>query len=181
MCSRILAIVFAILVPVLAYGQAAPGAYGTGSGAGATSPSLGSIVIGTLERRILQDYFQRQLDLYNSQDQGQAQAPVLQPQGGKPDKHKKNVHKNKGKGNKRVPPGLAKKGGLPPGIAKQLVANQPLPSGVDYRPLPRELLSQLPQPQSGTRYLLADDRVLLVQSATNLILDTLQVAAADLL
>ena len=152
----------------------APGANGTGSSIGTTSPSIGSIVIGTIERRILQDYFQRQLNLY--QIEINTPEPVVQQSNGKPGKngHKKNKHK-------KIPPGLAKKGTLPPGIAKQLAANQQLPPGLQYRQLPGEVLNKLPQAPTGTRYLLVDDKVLLVQSATNLILDTLQVAAANIL
>jgi hypothetical protein len=47
-----------------------------------------------------------------------------------------------------LPPGLAKKGKVPPGHAKRLARNQPLPRGVRYELLPRTLEARLaPLPQ----------------------------------
>lgn len=48
---------------------------------------------------------------------------------------------------KQLPPGLAKKGKLPPGIQKQLVRRGQLPPGLEYHRLPHDLerkLSHLP-------------------------------------
>jgi len=46
-----------------------------------------------------------------------------------------------------LPPGLAKKGKVPPGHAKKLYRNQPVPPGLEWRHLPDDLerrLSRLP-------------------------------------
>ena len=46
-----------------------------------------------------------------------------------------------------LPPGLAKKGKVPPGHAKKMYRNQPLPPGLEWRHLPDDLerrLSRLP-------------------------------------
>lgn len=47
-----------------------------------------------------------------------------------------------------LPPGLAKKGKVPPGHAKKMYRNQPLPPGLEWRNLPDDLerrLSRLPE------------------------------------
>ena len=67
------------------------------------------------------------------------------------------------------------------GIAKQLARNRQLPPGLDYQPLPGDLIVQLPPLQPGYRYTIVDDKVLLVQAASNLILDALEVAALEIL
>jgi hypothetical protein len=128
----------------------------------AESPSVGNIFIGELEKRIISDYYQRHLVAFEQSPEGRD--------------YKK--HKNKHKG---LPPGLAKKGTLPPGIAKQLARNGQLPPGLDYHPLPQDLIVQLPPVQPGYRYTIVDDKVLLVQAASNLILDVLEVAALEIL
>jgi hypothetical protein len=125
------------------------------SGAG---PSTGAIIIDEVARRILYGYYQQHLQVYEA-DQAS----------------KGNGHKNKDKG---LPPGLAKKGKLPPGIEKQLVRNGRLPPGLQYRDLPPDLLVQLPAVAPGYRYLILDDRVMLIRAATDIIMDILQVPAA---
>jgi hypothetical protein len=77
-----------------------------------------------------------------------------------------------GRGN--CPPGLAKKGNgcLPPGQAKKLWAiNQPLPPAVVYYPLPPPLYSQLTPPPPGYQYVRVDSDVLLIQSASRLVVN----------
>lgn len=120
----------------------------------AEQPNLADIVISTVEQRIIRDYYARSYSEWEAQ-------------GGKT--------KNKQKG---LPPGLAKKGTLPPGLQKQLARNGHLPTGLEKRYLPNDLLVQLQPRPPGYEFLIADDRILLVQSATNVILDMLEVAAA---
>ena len=148
------------IAPALA--QSEPGANGTSQ---ATGPSVADIVIDTAARRILHDYYARNANAW----------VVANPEDGDGGgtgnkKNKKNKHKN-------LPPGIAKKGTLPPGIAKQLVRNGQIPAGVEYHPLPPDLIVQLPVLQPAYRYVIADDRVMLIQAATNVILDVLQVPA----
>jgi len=123
-------------------------------------PGIGDIIIGEIERRILRDYYQRHYDDWEHNNDGKK-------------------HKNK-KGGKSLPPGLAKRGELPPGLAKQLVRNGHLPPGLENRDLPPDLLSRLPRLDPAYRYVAADDKVMLVRRATNVILDILTVAAVDL-
>ena len=76
--------------------------------------------------------------------------------------------KIKGKG---LPPGLAKKGKLPPGLQKQLQRKGKLPPGLAKRHLPYELedlLSQLPR---GYVRLKVGGDVVLVNEETEVIVD----------
>src|SRR5512147_2362892 len=78
------------------------------------SPDVADIFIGELEKRIINDYYQRHLYEWQQSPEGHDYA-----------KHK-GKHKDKG-----LPPGLAKKGSLPPGLAKQLARNGHLPPGLE--------------------------------------------------
>lgn len=104
------------------------------------------IVITEAERRIFEDYFGRN--------------PC-------------ELRRCDGKGN--LPPGLEKKRSLPPGLAKQLVRNGRLPAGLDRRALPEALVRRLPPRPAGYRYVMVDDRILLVERATDVILDALDI------
>jgi hypothetical protein len=129
---------------------------------GAAGPALaddvdwGKIVLTEIQRRLIGNYYQRRYGAWVAAGPGKG--------------------KNKLKG---LPPGIAKKGVLPPGIYMQLMRGQRLPVGIGAMPLPYDLVMQLPPPYPGTRLLIADDKVLLVQIATNLILDVLTVAAIE--
>ena len=94
-------------------------------------PSAGAIIIDEVGRRLINDYYQRSRQAYQAGGYG-------------------NGH---GKNNKGLPPGLAKKSTLPPGLQKQLVRNGQLPPGLQYRGLPHDLLVQLPAVAPGYRSL----------------------------
>lgn len=66
-------------------------------------------------------------------------------------------------GGKGMPPGLAKQGKLPPGIAKKA--------------LPADLLRRLPAARPGTERVIVDNDVVLIAAATGVILDVLFGAA----
>ena len=132
----------------------------------AEAPDAVDIFIGELEKRIIRSYYERQLVTYQ-------QSPEWH-------EYEKNKGKKKNK-HKGLPPGLAKKGTLPPGLAKQLARNGHLPPGLEKRSLPDDLIVELPPLQHGYRYVIVDDRVMLIKAASNLILDVLTVAALDLL
>lgn len=131
---------------------------------GAESPDATDIFFGELQKRLIRSYYERHLYVWEQSDDGRS--------------YKKNKNKGKHKG---LPPGLAKKGMLPPGIAKQLVRNGQLPPGLEYRTLPHDLVVQLPPVAYPYRYVIADDRVMLIQAASNVILDVLTVAAIEVL
>lgn len=74
------------------------------------------------------------------------------------------------------PPGLAKKnnGCLPPGQAKKWNRGAPLPQGIEYYDLPRELLIRLPVPPSGQRYVRIAGDILLIAIGTNMVMDAIE-------
>jgi hypothetical protein len=141
---------------LLACGLAAMGFLPLTISAARSDDSIGDVILTEIERRLIASYYQRRYDEWDTNNHGN------------------NKHKHKG-----LPPGIAKKGTLPPGIQKQLVRNGTLPPGLGAMPLPYDLAVQLPRRPNGERLLILDDKVLLVQAATNLILDTLTVAAID--
>ena len=158
------ALVLALLSPAaLADQPGQNGAPGTQTSA-SQSPDVVDIFIGELEKRIIRDYYERHVYEWEHSPEGRD--------------YKKHKNKNKNKG---LPPGLAKKGSLPPGLAKQLARKGHLPPGLEKRSLPNDLIVQLPPLQPTYRYVIVDNKVMLIQAASNLILDVLEVAAIELL
>lgn len=72
-----------------------------------------------------------------------------------------------------LPPGLAKKDRLPPGLEKQLVRSGTLPPGLQKRlyPAPPELEHRLPPPPPDCAHVLISGRIILLNRKTNLIVD----------
>lgn len=76
------------------------------------------------------------------------------------------------KSKKGLPPGLARKDKLPPGLEKQLQKNGTLPPGLAKRSLPADLERRLPPPPRGyERQIVEDATVVLVNKATGKIAD----------
>lgn len=77
----------------------------------------------------------------------------------------------------QLPPGLAKRGDLPPGLQKQLQRKGTLPPGLQKKisPFPRELAERLgPLPAGcGCDRIFLDGKALIVARATNTILDVM--------
>lgn len=65
------------------------------------------------------------------------------------------------------------KGGLPPGIAKNLQRGKPLPPGIAKQHLPDGLVHELPAPHPGYDRIIVDGKILLVEVATRIIHDIL--------
>jgi hypothetical protein len=149
--TRTLAAVLLLAVTVAAAPPAT--AQQTTTGTTQANPDIVDIVFTEIEKRLIRDYYDR---IYRDWSQG----------------------KGKGK-NKDLPPGLARKDTLPPGLAKQLVQNGTLPPGLAKRSLPGDLVVLLPARAQWQEIIIVDDKVLLIQRATNLILDILLVAAAE--
>lgn len=74
------------------------------------------------------------------------------------------------------PPGLAKKnnGCLPPGQAKKWAQGRPLPGGLPYYALPRDLLRQLTAPPAGYDYVRVANDVLLIAIGSRMVLDAVR-------
>jgi hypothetical protein len=88
---------------------------------------------------------------------------------------------HRGKKNKGLPPGLAKKvargGDLPPGWQKKCVRGEILPEPVfkAAHPLPHELIVKLPPPPVGTITVAIDGKIVRLAKATREILDVFDV------
>ncbi|HUR41853.1 MAG TPA: hypothetical protein VM240_11885 [Verrucomicrobiae bacterium] len=72
-----------------------------------------------------------------------------------------------------LPPGLAKKGKIPPGWQKKVGVGQRVPDDIwEFRvPLPHEVLVKLPPPPPGVIHVRIHDRVLKVIEKTHEVLD----------
>lgn len=117
------------------------------------SHDVAHIVFDAATRHVIEDYFRHHPDYLRAGDSS----------------YSGSGHKGKGKG---LPPGLAKKQQLPPGLAKR----QTLPPGLQKRALPGDLIRQLPPPHPDTERVVIDNKVLLIQKTTHLILDIIDLA-----
>jgi hypothetical protein len=73
----------------------------------------------------------------------------------------------------RLPPGLAKKDQLPPGLEKQLVRRGTLPPGLQKRiqPCPREIEHMLPPPPPDCAHVIIGGHIVLFNQRTNIVVD----------
>jgi hypothetical protein len=74
---------------------------------------------------------------------------------------------------RHLPPGLAKKDRLSPGLEKQLVRRGTLPPGLQKRiqPCPEELVRRLPPPPPDCTNVLIGGHVVLLNHKTNIVVD----------
>lgn len=108
------------------------------------------VVFTEIEKRLIRDYFAKN-------------GNKAEPDDGK----------GQGK-SKQMPPGLAKRDTLPPGLEKHIEKNGTLPPGLAKRDLPPDLVSRLPALKPGTKRHIVGNDVVLVQEATGLVLDVLE-------
>lgn len=76
-------------------------------------------------------------------------------------------------GKQGLPPGLAKRETLPPGLQKQVRERGQLPPGLQKKALPDDLLERLPRRERLKRYIIGSDLVLLDESS-NQVLDAIE-------
>ncbi len=72
-----------------------------------------------------------------------------------------------------LPPGLAKKGKVPPGHAKRWAPRDVLPPGMAYRHLPVELERRLSRLPDGYVRVIVDTHIVLMNTRTRVIFDVL--------
>ena len=72
-----------------------------------------------------------------------------------------------------LPPGLAKRQYLPPGLQKHIERTGRLPPGLEKRRLPGDLRALLPI-RSGQDFRVVGNDIVLIETATELILDVMQ-------
>ena len=89
------------------------------------------------------------------------------------DRHEQEIRGWYSASESHLPPGLAKKDRLSPGLEKQLVRNGTLPPGLEKRvyPAPVELERRLPPPPPDCAHVLVSGHIVLLNRKTNLILD----------
>ncbi len=139
-------------------GMAAPPAVMVAS---AQSQSAADVVFNEIEKRVIRDFFGVKVPKVPKAKHGKADA-------GKGGKGKS---ANKGKSGE-MPPGLANKESLPPGLQKHLDKYGKLPPGLEKRDLPPGLEGKLPKRKGHDRVIVGND-VLLIERATGLVLDIL--------
>jgi len=79
-----------------------------------------------------------------------------------------------------LPPGLAKRDRLPPGLERQLIVNGTLPPGLraKMQPCPRELEVMLPPPDPGYRHVFIGGNLVLVNRVSFQVADVFHFDAA---
>jgi hypothetical protein len=77
--------------------------------------------------------------------------------------------------NRRAKPGIAGAKPMPPGIAKKIARGGAMPPGIAKRHFPTDLISRLP-PRPGQQWLVVGTDILLVDAATQLVVDILRQA-----
>jgi hypothetical protein len=87
--------------------------------------------------------------------------------------HEKDIHGWYAQSESHLPPGLAKKDQLPPGLEKQLVRNGTLPPGLQKKlyPCPEELQRRLPPPPPDCGQFLVGGHIVLLNRRTNIVVD----------
>jgi hypothetical protein len=87
--------------------------------------------------------------------------------------HDKQIHGWYSDHGGNLPPGLAKKDQLPPGLEKQLVRRGTLPPGLQKRlePCPHELEHYLPPPPPDCANVLIGGHIVLLNRKTNVVVD----------
>jgi hypothetical protein len=76
-----------------------------------------------------------------------------------------------GKTGRGLPPGLARRDTLPPGLEMQLERNGRLPPGLEKQALPGDLIGRLPPVPRGYERVIVDAHVVLVETASQIIAD----------
>ena len=148
---RILLVIAALLLPLVSL-EARAAAQGDDSV---------ERVFSEIERQVIEEYYRNR----GGGDYAEDDWP-----GGGP-KHDKHAAKGGGGG---LPPGLAKRDRLPPGLEKHLERWGRLPPGLEKRYLPDDLIARLgPRSDQAARQVVGAD-VLLVDVATGVILDILR-------
>lgn len=139
-----------LLALALLAGMAAPPAVMVAS---AQSQSAADAVFNEIEKRLIRDFFGVKV----------------------PKAHQGKAGAGKGKKGKsgEMPPGLAQKESLPPGLQKHLEKHGKLPPGLEKRNLPPGLEGKLRKRKGQDRLIVGND-VVLIERATGLVLDILE-------
>lgn len=155
-----------------------------------TGDTLETLVFNEVEKRLVRDYFgvtanqqssdtsapewavhdERMTDDNDNEDEDGDKRDKKDKKG---KKDRKDKGKSKGK-SKGLPPGLAKRDQLPPGLQRQLERNGRLPAGLAKRDLPADLMSRLPRRADNQEVTVVEGDVVLLDKATGVILDVIK-------
>ena len=143
-----------------------------------TGQTIRDIVFSEVENRAINDYFGKGAASAKEDDEKDDDKDGDREDDdddrGKKWKEKK-AKKDEGKGkSKGMPPGLARKGELPPGLQKRLEKHGSLPPGLAKRDLPDDLASKLPEAADGVERQVVDSDVVLIEKGTGIVLDILR-------
>lgn len=130
---------------------------------------IAKVVFEEAERRVIKEYYDRVPGAKASDEQGEEKDKSTSAKKDK-GKSKDKSAKGKGRGN-GLPPGLAKRDQLPPGLAKR---GNRLPPGLMKSDLPADLEETLPELPDNVERVVIDTDILLVQKGTDLILDVME-------
>ncbi len=148
----------------------------TGKGPGAVELTALNSAISEIERQIIKSYFKEQdrSDARHGKRRAKHNAKY-KAKGAKRDlKAKCNVEAKYASGAKyKAKVEYKAKGAMPPGLAMQLARFCTLPPGLAKRDLPPGLRSKLPKREGGRDFVIVDEDVVLVDAATNVIIDIL--------
>ena len=91
--------------------------------------------------------------------------------------HEKDIHGWYSEHGNTLPPGLAKRDRLPPGLEKQLVRRGTLPPGLQKKihPCPPDLDRYLPPPPPDCAHVLVGGHIVLLNRRTNVVVDFMHV------
>lgn len=148
---------------------------GQHANAQSTPPTQGQSVLGDIakvvfeeaERRVIKEYYDRVPGAKATDVEDEDKSKSAKKDKGK---NKDKSAKGKGRGN-GLPPGLAKRDQLPPGLAKR---GNRLPPGLMKSDLPPELEKTLPELPDNVERVVVDTDILLVQKGTDLIFDVIE-------
>jgi len=133
-----------------------------------TSDVILSRIFTEVERELIGEYYKNS-ELYDKKKSKRGLPPGLAKKDRLPPGLEKHLEKSG-----RLPPGLAKKDRLPPGLEKHLEKSGRLPPGLEKRLLPDELSSRLPRRDNNTIRRIVGDDVVLLDAATDLVLDIIR-------
>lgn len=157
----------------------------TGGQNSGTNTTVEDILLDRVERVLIEEYYKSRgkkppKSTSDASDDDDDDDDEDEGEGKKAKKHKNKGHKGKkakgkGKGGKHMPPGLAKRDRLPPGLEKRIERGEGLPPGLAKRSLPADLEERLPyiDPEKAER-VIVDDDVVLIEKGTGIVLDVLE-------
>lgn len=127
----------------------------TGAGRGMTADEMAKTVFSEVEKRVIRDFF-------NDRTRRLGEGDKLRGAGS-----------DRGM-SKTMPPGLARRDELPPGLELQVERFGTLPPGLAKRDLPYDLERLLPRRAAGLSRKIVDSDVVLIEEATGLVLDVIE-------